>query len=651
MTQKKQVSKISTYCDPRRWMSFDVESSGELPEYALQPWSEKAWLTSFSVSKIDSETGELESSVFPANYGEATDLAFEERLRTAIEIVLDTAIDYNYVLIGWNVAFDIAWLIKMGYGEKVMQVRWLDAMHAWKKLTRVPEAHLPHPLKKKYGLKEAVAEFVPEHAGYGEGVDFHSMDEPSVTKRLKYNKLDTGLSFILCQRFIKQLSHESRKKQLRNLLIESKCLPLIASHHVQGLFVDYEQCIRHGEDMDAETEEIRSRLAEHGATPEVLASPAQLSKLLYEDWKLPVLAKTPKGAPSTNKEALYELSFQDERANTIKRYRELQGNKTKFVDKLLSSLDYNGQGTTHPTANVDATYTGRMTFSSGIGKRGSKNFRQTGFALHQMKREASFRRPIKAPDGWVMVEWDAAGQEYRWVAIESKDETMLSLCQQGEDPHSYMAAEMTEYTYSELRNAYKSGAEGAYETRMAGKVGNLSCQYRIGWKALLRTARVQYGLPWDDAMSKHVHRVYRNTYSQVPPWWARSISRAKRKGYAETIAGRRVILEGDWGEKDRWRLESSAINFPIQGVGADQKYLAMACIKPLLLKYSGRFYFELHDGLYAIFPEKVAEKAGQEGKKLLSHLPYRKAWGFSPPIPLPWDLKIGPNWGDLKETH
>jgi DNA polymerase I-like protein with 3'-5' exonuclease and polymerase domains len=97
-------------------------------------------------------------------------------------------------------------------------------------------------------------------------------------------------------------------------------------------------------------------------------------------------------------------------------------------------------------------------------------------------------------------------------------------------------------------------------------------------------------------------------------------------------------------------LESTAINFPIQGIASDQKYLALAALKPLLTKYGGRFYFELHDGIFCVFSNKVIEKAALEGQQILNNLPYRKVWGFHPPIPLPWDAMIGPNWGDLKEV-
>jgi len=288
-----------------------------------------------------------------------------------------------------------------------------------------------------------------------------------------------------------------------------------------------------------------------------------------------------------------------------------------------------------------------MTFSSYIGK--NKDKRQTGFALHQMKRDARYRNLITAPEGYTIVEWDAAGQEYRWMAIESGDETMLSLCEPGEDPHGYMGAEMSAYEYKELVKLVHEGDKEAKRTRQSGKVGNLSCQYRIGVAKLLSTARVQHGMPWDESMAQRVYTVYHRTYPGVKRYWNRQIARAKRQGYISTLAGRTITLEGNWSGSKAWMMESAAINFPIQGVGADQKYLAIAAIGSVLKRFNGRFYFELHDGLYAVFPDKFAEKAAYAGQAVLNALPYKKAWGFDPPIPLPWDIKIGKTWGNSVE--
>lgn len=638
-----------SYTDPHKWIGFDVESSGELPEYGLQPWSGRSWLTSFAISNYNLSQTKILGAVYPDIWRPESVDEIRNRLNAAIRKILKYALQHNHTLVGWNTAFDAAWLIKMGYRDEVMKLQWLDIMQLWKHVERTPEWGVARHNKKKWGLKEAVAEYLPQWAGYGDDVDFHDTSEDATNERLKYNKLDACLTHRLGIRFMKILMEPGRERQLRTALVEAKSIPLVADHYMTGLHVNEKDCHRLGEHILHERMDLLEVLKGEGATEKILASPTQLATLIYEEWGLPLSRKTAKGAPSTDKVALYDLSFIDDRADMVKRYREFGMNKKKFVDNVLESCEYNGHHTTHPTAIINGTYTGRMTFASSVGK--NKEKRQTGFALHQMKRSAEYRRPISAPPGYTLVEWDAAGQEYRWVAIESADPTMLSLCEPGEDPHSYMAAEMTEYTYQLLREAYAKGEDGAYETRMAGKVGNLSCQYRIGAPSLLVTARVQYGLPWDLAMSQHVHRAYHRTYPGVKKYWKRKVAEAKRQGYAETIAGRRVKLEGQWFGDTQWQMESTAINFPIQGVGADQKYLAIAAIKPLLTNYGGKFYFELHDGLYAIFPEKVAEKAAYEGRHLLSNLPYQKVWGFTPPIPLPWDMKIGPNWGDLEERE
>lgn len=73
------------------------------------------------------------------------------------------------------------------------------------------------------------------------------------------------------------------------------------------------------------------------------------------------------------------------------------------------------------------------------------------------------------------------------------------------------------------------------------------------------------------------------------------------------------------------------------------------CLKPLLVKHGGYLWFELHDGLYSIVPDEKVEQFAVEGKKILDNLPYTKAWGFTPPVPMPWDCKAGKRWSELKE--
>jgi len=194
----------------------------------------------------------------------------------------------------------------------------------------------------------------------------------------------------------------------------------------------------------------------------------------------------------------------------------------------------------------------------------------------------------------------------------------------------------------------------AKDKRQLGKVSNLSLQYRTSDKTLLRVARVQYDLPmqlWEATRNKNI---YLTAYPRVPEYWERQIKRARNDGVVWTLGGRKLEIRGDWSDRSekgnllKWKMESSSINFPIQGVGADQKYLALRCLKDYACQHAARFYMELHDGVFFVAPENSALETGLAMQKILNTLPYQKAWGFTPPIPLPWDLKIGPSFGDLK---
>lgn len=626
--------------DRSKYVAFDVETSSAANiAFALQPFRAETYqadITSYAIAYYD-EGGKLRT------------MARHMPTRQQLFDLIEWAVAEKKTLVGWNMAFDVSWLIAYGLHSSVVRAKFLDAMLLWMHLEREPESDKTRDKRRSYGLKLAVAKYFPAHAGYEDDVDYHDMSPEAIEKRLIYNRKDVAFTLKLAERFYNQMGAVD-SKWLRNALIEAQSIDVVADSRVNGLVIDPDAAHTLDAKLIVVSEKALEILEPLGATPEILASPAQLAKLMFDDWKLPQIKKTPTGAPSTDKETLHELSLMDPRAKTIRAYREANNNRTKFVQSILSSVEYNGDGRTRPAATIYGTYTGRMTFSSKQG-RGVKAV-PVGFPLHQMKRGADFRNIVTVPPGFTLIEWDAAGQEFRWMAVESGDETMLSLCMPGEDPHSYMGAQIAHVDYRALIASVKDGDAVAKSSRQLGKVGNLSCQYRTSAAKLRSVARVQYNLPMELPEAVHIHGTYQKTYPGVPRYWARQIARAKRLGYVATLAGRRVQLPDMWGDRTkRWQLESTSINTPIQGVGADQKYLAIAAFKPYLTKVGGHFYFELHDGLYAIVPTPKAEKAAVEVRHILTNLPYKRAWGFEPPIPLPWDAKIGPSWGALKELH
>ena len=633
--------------DPARYMAWDFETSGTLPEYALQPWRIQpghTWATSLvTVRRALDGTAQVGGGLCVGPTGQpAPDL---------IRAMLDEAIRDDITLVAWNAPFDISVMLAYGFDDLVFKCKFLDAMLLWKHLTVTPEYDLDRSKKKSYSLKPAVAEYIPQWAGYEEDVDFHATDPESLAKLHTYNIQDTAATLHLARKFY--LALEADPQRLNAALIEAKCLPLVAWANLHGILMSVPALRLLDKALVEEAAEALAVLAPHGVTEAIVRSPKQLSDLMFRQWGLPVIKQntskiTGNTTDSTDKEVLHELAFIDPRAKYLRAYREALGNKTKFVDAPLTSVEYNGDDRSHPLANVFGTYTGRMSYSSKQGK--NKAARQIGFALHQEKREARFRDIAVPPEGYTLVEFDAAGQEYRWMAVASGDDAMQQLCMAGEDPHSYMGAQIAREQYEDLKAAITRGDSEAKPKRQLGKVANLSCGYRTSAAKLRVVARVQYNLPMELPEATHIRATYLRTYPGVPRYWDAQISKVRRLGYAETFAGRRVQVQGQWAGLTKWSLESTAINYPIQGTGADQKYLALAVLRPYIVRHNIHFAWELHDGLYFYVPDKIVPQSIADMKYLLDNLPYAKAWGFQPPVPMPWDCKVGPSWGQLKEV-
>lgn len=634
--------------DDAKFVAFDFETSGEKPEYALQPWrvaQGKAWVTSVAiVEKVDGKLA-VTGSLGPD--------------RASLLDFLVRCVERGQTVVGWNVQFDIQWLLALGLADLVHRLRFLDGMLLWRHYFIEPEYEMDRGKKKSYGLKSCVAEVLPEHAGYDEDVDFHSTDPAERAKLHRYNVRDTAYTLYLTRHWYLKLAEDPQR--LKAAMIEAACIPLVAEANLKGQVVDRFAARELEQHLTNVADRQLAILAPHGVTEKVVRSPVQLATLLFDQWGLPVLKentgkKTGKVSRATDKEVLHELAFKDERAKELRAYREALNNRTKFATAQLSSIAYNEDGRTRPQAIIFGTYSGRLTYASQQSHewvddkgRNRRSTLQIGWALHQAKRAPEYRNTIEAPPGYTIVEFDASGQEFRWMAIASGDETMLNLCLPGEDPHSFMGARIVGRDYRDMIAAVKAKEQAAKDARQLGKVGNLSLQYRTSARKLRVVARVQYELPMELPEAERIHKTYRQAYPGVPLYWDRQIALTKQSGYVETFAGRRVQVTGNWNGDWGWSMGSTSINYRIQGTGADQKYLALSVLRPYLRQIGAYFAWDLHDGIYFYVPDDKVARAVQDIRYLLNNLPYEKAWGFSPPIPLPWDCKTGKTWGSLEE--
>lgn len=283
----------------------------------------------------------------------------------------------------------------------------------------------------------------------------------------------------------------------------------------------------------------------------------------------------------------------------------------------------------------------RFTYASFQGS--GKGRRQTGIALHQWERGKSARDVLQAPEGYLLAEFDFSGQEMRLMAIESHDDVMLNAFANGMDLHALMGAEIESLDYEFVRDCSSSDPR-AKSARDLGKFANLSLQYRIGIDSIMSRALTQYGLQLWRSKAVKIKETYLAKYSGVPKYWKEAIRIANLDGYAFSRGGARVPLNN----LNDYAQQQTAINFRIQGTGAEMKLLGIYECRNLFdenLKYG----WDLHDALFMfVKDDEYALGKVKNVQSVLSNLPYKDAWGWDVPIPLPVDAKLGKTWGSLK---
>lgn len=628
---------------------LDIETApteGNPQEYALQPWRAlegTARITAMAVSYCDG-TSDL-----------VTTLPEMQRILDKLE---------GQAVACFNTIFDMAWIFASGLkGSKIL---WMDAMLLWK---TVDNSQLKE-MKPAWSLSEGVKRWCMDEPW---AADFLQMkeEEHQAGEDDQYWQERCKLDAYATARIAKKVWAELTPQQRKTEVIESRCIPPVAKSWVRGVRLDVQSAAEKAPVITDEMREIETKLGvltvpnlkwvDHRRRvinyyvdgeqwqwlpSKVLSSPKQLGELMFGSWELTAKDFSEKtGLPATDKKALTYLADHDDRIISILRWRMLNTQYTKFIKGIAGCSEYLRSDTCHPGPKIGSTYTRRMTYKSRIQKA------HVGLALHQFPRPKELRKLIIPPPGKMLGELDAAGQEMRFMCIYSGAENMTRIFQEGGDIHSNTGAAIAGMSYDAFMEGKKAGNHyivGPHGLRYQSKFTNLSNLYRIGLKTLRIKARVDYGMDVDWGTAKGWQDAFFREYPEIKTYWKEAIHRGKEQGYAETLGGRRFRLDF-WNNPDmRWATESSAINTPIQGTGADQKELALAVMVkkfPLL-----EFAWDLHDGLF-VYPDKSDDYKSTmlEVRDCLDNLPYEAAWGFESPIPLPWDASVGESWGELEE--
>lgn len=357
------------------------------------------------------------------------------------------------------------------------------------------------------------------------------------------------------------------------------------------------------------------RLAGH---PFNLNSRDQLERVLFDELGLPAIGKTEKtGKRSTSAAVLEALREAHPIVEKILQYRELTKLKSTYIDPL-PDLIHPRTGRLHTRFNQTATATGRLSSSD-------PNLQNIPVRTPLGQR---IRRAFIAEEGWLLVALDYSQIELRVLAHLSGDENLIRVFQEGRDIHTETASWM----FGVPREAVDP------LMRRAAKTINFGVLYGMSAHRLSQ----ELAIPYEEAQA-FIER-YFQSFPKVRAWIEKTLEEGRRRGYVETLFGRRRYVPDLEARVNSVReaAERMAFNMPVQGTAADLMKLAMVKLFPRLEEMGARMLLQVHDELVLEAPKERAEAVARLAKEVMEGV-------YPLAVPLEVEVGIGEDWLSAKE--
>ena len=345
-----------------------------------------------------------------------------------------------------------------------------------------------------------------------------------------------------------------------------------------------------------------------------LGSPKQIGDIFFNKLALPVIKKTPSGAPSTDEEVLEKLAEDYPLPAKILEHRGLSKLKGTYTDKL-GQLAHPRSGRVHTHYAQAVAVTGRLSSND-------PNLQNIPIRTAEGRR---VREAFVAPAGSVIASADYSQIELRIMAHISGDESLLRAFREGIDVHRATAAEVFGGTPEQVSS----------EQRRYAKVINFGLIYGMSSFGLARNLGIE-----TKAAASYIERYFAR-YPGVKNYMDETRLSAKAVGYVETVFGRRLYLPeiNSPNGPRRGGAERQAINAPMQGTAADLIKLSMVEVQRVLdaEQRGTRMIMQVHDELVFEVPEAEADWVRAEVPRIMAGVANLK-------VPLLAEIGFGPNW-------
>jgi DNA polymerase-1 len=449
----------------------------------------------------------------------------------------------------------------------------------------------------------------------GKGAKQITFDHVPIEQAAEYAAEDADVTLRLHEALMPRLEAEPKLRGVYEDL-ELPLVPVLSKIERNGAYVSVDRLRKQSGEIATRLAELETKACELAGQPFNLASPKQLGEILFEKLELPVIKKTPKGAPSTAEDVLVELANDYELPAVLIEHRGLAKLKSTYTDKLPEMVDA-ATGRVHTSYHQAVTATGRLSSSD-------PNLQNIPVRTEEGRR---IRQAFIAPLGRKIVAADYSQIELRIMAHLSSDAGLLHAFAHELDVHSATAAEVFDVALEAVNN----------DQRRKAKAINFGLIYGMSAFGLAK----QIGVSRSEAQ-QYIDRYFAR-YPGVADYMDATRALAHEQGYVETLLGRRLYLPEINARNKQRQLaaERTAINAPMQGTAADIIKLAMIEVDRWLTDSAldAKMIMQVHD-------ELVFEVADDACDALCAEVTARMANVIELKVPLLTEVGVGANWDE-----
>ena len=524
-----------------------------------------------------------------------------------LEKLSDVFISSKIEKIGQNIKYDMHVLSHQGYDVSPASHDTMIASYCY------------HTTQTRHDM-DGMAKFylnyetLPFEAVAGKGAKQKTFDQIEIEVAAEYAAEDADITMRLHHFFQAKLSENKKLMDLYQE-VEMPLVEVLFQMEKSGVLVDEQKLKKQGEEIAIRLAVLETQAHEMAGCSFNLGSPKQLQEILYEKFNLPVVHKTPKGAPSTSEEALQELAHSYDLPKIILEHRSLSKLKSTYTDKL-PHLIHPLSKRIHTSYHQAVTATGRLSSSE-------PNLQNIPIRTEEGRR---IRQAFIAKPGFVLISADYSQIELRIMAHLSKDAQLLNAFKDNQDIHRFTASEVFDVPLKDVSS----------DQRRSAKAINFGLIYGMSAFGLSRQLDI------DQAAAKAYMALYFKRYPGVHDYMESIREKARKEGYVETLIGRRLYLP-EINSKQiqrRRQAERVAINAPLQGTAADIIKLAMIKAYQTIKNRSDiKMLMQVHDEL--VF--EVKESAIDEAKTLIKEV-MENTTTLS--VPLLVEIGAGLNWDE-----